>query len=103
MIKEEPGRIATNMDDYVMIEQLEELARGFGIQCRYEPISFEEETINMVGGLCKLRGKPLLIINSKATEKDKIKIFVQALRRFDLEQIYIKPAIRALLDGRDCL
>ena len=45
----------------------------------------------------------LLIINSKAMEKDKIKIFVQALRRFDLEQIYIKPAIRALLDGRDCL
>jgi len=45
----------------------------------------------------------LLIINSKAMEKDKIKIFVQALRRFELDQIYIKPAIRALLDGRDCL
>jgi len=91
------------MDDYAIIEQLKKLAKGFGIQFRYEPISFEEETINVVGGLCKLRGKPLLIINSKATEKDKIKIFVQALRRFDLEQIYIKPAIRALLDGRDCL
>ena len=91
------------MDDYVVIEQLEELVKGFGIQFRYEPISFEEETINVVGGLCKLRGKPLLIINSKATEKDKIKIFVQALRRFELDQIYIKPAIRALLDGRDCL
>jgi hypothetical protein len=91
------------MDDYVVIEQLEELAKGFGVQCRYEPISFEEETINVVGGLCKLRGKLLLIINSKAAERDKIKIFVQALRRFELEQIYIKPAIRALLDGRDCL
>jgi hypothetical protein len=91
------------MDNYVIIEQLEELAKGFGIQFRYEPIIFEEETINVAGGLCKLRGKPLLIINSKATEKDKIKIFVQALRCFDLDQIYIKPAIRALLDGRDCL
>jgi hypothetical protein len=91
------------MDDYVIIEQLEELAKGFGIQFRYEPIIFEEETINVVGGLCKLRGKPLLIINSKATEKDKIKIFVQALRSFDLDQIYIKPAIRALLGGLDCL
>ena len=91
------------MDDYIVIEQLEELAKGFGVQFRYEPISFEDEAINVVGGLCKLRGKPLLIINSKATEKDKIKIFVQALRRFDLEQIYIKPAIRALLDGCDCL
>ena len=77
--------------------------KGFGVQFRFEPISFEDETINVVGGLSKLRGRPVLIINSKATEKDKIKIFVQALRRFDLEQIYIKPAIRALLDGRDCL
>ena len=91
------------MDDYVVIEQLEGLVKGFGIQFRCEPISFEEETINVVGGLCKLRGKPLLIINSKAMEKDKIKIFVQALRCFDLDQIYITPAIRALLDGRDCL
>jgi len=91
------------MDDYAIIEQLEELAKGFGIQLRYEPITFEEEMINVAGGLCKLRGKDLLIINSKATEKDKIRIFVQALRRFDLGQIYLRPAIRELLDGRDWL
>jgi hypothetical protein len=95
--------VATNMDDYVIIEQLEELAKGFGIQFRYESISFEDETINVVGGLCRWRGKPLLIINSKATEKDKIKIFVQALKCFDLDQIYIKPVIRELLGGHDCL
>jgi hypothetical protein len=91
------------MDDYLIIEQLEELAKGFGIQFRYEPISLEEETINVVGGLCKLKGEQLLIINSKATEKDKIKVFVRALRRFDLDRIYVKPAIRALLDGGGCL
>ncbi|WAC07854.1 MAG: hypothetical protein OS130_01230 [Thermodesulfobacteriota bacterium] len=91
------------MEDYVIIDQLEELAKGFGIQFRYEPISFEEETINSLGGLCILRGEHLLIINSKATEKEKIKVFVQALRNFGLNQIYVKPAIRALLEGRDSL
>jgi hypothetical protein len=55
---------------------------------------FEEGTINVVGGICKLREQELLIINSKATEKDKIKVFVQKLRHFDLDQIYFKPAIR---------
>jgi len=77
------------------------LARGFGIEIRYEPIAIEEEAINVVGGLCKLRGEKLLIINSKAMAKDKIKIFVRALSNFDLDQIYIRPAIRALLDGSD--
>jgi len=91
------------MDDYAIIEQLEELAKGFGIQFRYEPICLEEEAINTAGGLCKLRGKDLLIINSKATEKDKIRVLVQALRGFDLDQIYVRPAIRELLDGRECL
>jgi hypothetical protein len=66
VINEELRRIAINRDEDTVIEQLEELARGFGIEIRYEPISFDEESINMVGGLCKLRGEKLLIINSKA-------------------------------------
>jgi hypothetical protein len=74
------------------------LVRGFGIEIRYEPITFEDEIINVVGGLCKLRGEKLLIINSKAPVRDKIKVFVRALSNFDLDQIYIRPAIRALIE-----
>jgi len=87
------------MDDDAIIEQLEELAKGFGIEIRYEPIILDEEIITVVGGLCKLRGKQLLIINAKASVKDKIKVFVRALSNFDLDQIYIRPAIRELLDS----
>jgi hypothetical protein len=91
------------MEEDVVIEQLEELARGFGIEVRYEPISFKEEMINTAGGLCILRGENLLVINSKATVRDKIKVFVQALSHFDLDHIYIKPAVRELLEtGSTC-
>jgi len=86
------------MDDDTIIEQLEELARTFGIEIRYELITLEEETINVVGGLCKLRGEKLLIINSKAPVRDKIKAFAQALSHFDLNQIYIKPVVRELIE-----
>jgi hypothetical protein len=86
------------MDEDTVLEQLEELARGFGIEVRYEPISFKEEMINTAGGLCILRGENLLVINSKAAVRDKIKVFVQALSHFDLDHIYIKPAIRELLE-----
>ena len=86
------------MDEDVVIEQLEELARMLGIEVRYESISLEEETINVVGGFCVLRGENLLIINSKVRMKDKIKVFAQALSRFSLDHIYIRPAIRELLE-----
>jgi hypothetical protein len=86
------------MDKEEIIEQLEELIRGFGIKIRYEPITFDDEITNVVGGLCKLRGEKLLIINSKSPMRDKIKTFAQALRSFDLDKIYIKPAIRALIE-----
>jgi len=86
------------MDEDDIIGQLEELAKGFGIGIRYEPIDFEEETINVVGGLCKLRGEKLLIINSKSPARDKIQAFIRALSNFDLDQIYIRPAIRELIE-----
>lgn len=86
-----------DMDDDAVIEQLEELARKFGMEIRYEPIILDEE-IKVTGGLCIFRGERLLIINSKALARDKINVFLQALKHFDLEHIYIRPAIRELLD-----
>ena len=52
----------------------------------------------MVGGLCKLRGEKLLIIDSKAPVRDKIRTLAEAVMHFDLDEIYIKPALRELLD-----
>jgi hypothetical protein len=86
------------MDENTIIEQLEELAERFGIQIRYEPIKQDEDLVRVVGGLCLLRGEYVLIIDSKAAVKDKIRTFAEALRHFNLDQIYIKPALRELLD-----
>jgi hypothetical protein len=86
------------MDQGAIIDQLEELAERFGIQIRYEPIKQDEDLVKIVGGLCLLRGEYVLIIDSKAAISDKIRTFAEALRHFDLDQIYIKPALRELLE-----
>jgi len=86
------------MDEHAIIDQLEELAERFGIKIRYEPIKQDEDLVKVVGGLCLLRGEYVLIIDSKAAAIDKIRTFAEALRHFDLEQIYIKPVLRELLD-----
>lgn len=87
------------MEAYRIIESLEELAEKFGIKVRYELISPDEELPKAVGGLCRFKGEYILIINSKAPASEQIRTFVEALKSFELDQIYIKPALRELLDG----
>jgi hypothetical protein len=86
------------MDEMAVIEELEKLAKGLGIEIRYEPIILDEETISVVGGLCVLRGERLLIINSRAPVKDRVRAFAGALSRFDFSQTYLTPTIRTLLE-----
>jgi hypothetical protein len=86
------------MDQETIIDQLEELAGRFGIQIRYEPIKQDEDLVRIVGGLCLLRGEYVVIIDSKATMRDKIRTLAEAVKYFDLDQVYIRPALRELLD-----
>ena len=85
------------MDESTIVGQLEELAHSLAIQVRYEPI--KKEGTFFAGGLCQLKGKHLLIINSNATMEDKIQALAKAVNRFDLSQVYLRPGIRDLLDN----
>jgi N-dimethylarginine dimethylaminohydrolase len=86
------------MDENTIIDRFEELIKSFGIQIRCEAIKQDEDLVNVVGGLCLLRGEYVLIINSKATTMDRIKTLATALKHFDLDQIYLRPVLRELLD-----
>jgi len=86
------------MDENTIIDRLEELIEGFGVQIRREPIKQDEDLVKVVGGLCLLRGKYVLIINSKATMIDRINTLATALKHFDLDHIYLRPVFREILD-----
>jgi hypothetical protein len=51
-----------------------------------------------LGGLCRVDGEFILIIDSTSAVKEKIRIMTEALRRFDLGDIYVRPALRELLE-----
>jgi hypothetical protein len=59
------------MDEATIVEQLEELIKSFGIQIRHEAVKQDEDLVEVDGDLCLLRGEYVLIINSRATKKDK--------------------------------
>jgi predicted ATP-dependent Lon-type protease len=85
------------MNDEILLSQLEELADKLEILVRDENINNEESS--STGGLCRMEGKYVLILNSKITVKEKNQVMIKALRQFDLRDIYIKPVIRELLEG----
>ena len=86
------------MDESTIIDQLEELIEGFGVKIRHEAIKQDEDLVRVIGGLCLLRGEYVLIINSKATTMDRIKTLATALKHFELDEIYLRPLLRELLD-----
>ena len=85
------------MNDEVILSYLEELAEKLGILVRDENINIEESF--SPGGLCRVEGKHVIILNSKATMKEKNQVMITSLQQFDLSDMYVKPVIRELLDG----
>lgn len=87
------------MNDEVLLEQLVELAGKLEISVREENMNTEE--LSGTGGLCRVEGKYILILNSRSPVKEKNQVMIRALRRFDVSGIYLKPVIRELLEGYD--
>lgn len=87
------------MNEEILLNQLEDLAEKLEILVRNENINIEESSTT--GGLCRIEGKYVLILHSKATVKEKIQVMVKALNQFDLSDMYLKPVIRELLDGAE--
>jgi recombinational DNA repair protein RecR len=86
------------MQEEILLQHLEELAGKLEICVRCENISMDESS--STGGLCRVEGQYILILNSKADVQDKIQVMIRALQNFDLDEIYIKPAVRRLLDDQ---
>ena len=87
------------MDDDQILDLLEELAEGLGLEISHEPIRLDEELGTRPGGFCLLKGRCLIIINSHASVREKIRILSEGVKHCALERIYIRPILRELLDG----
>ncbi len=85
------------MTDEDLLIELEALACKLEIIIRDETLNIEESWSS--GGLCRIEGQYVLILNSRATVKEKIQVIIKALQRFDLSDLYLKPVIRNLFEG----
>jgi hypothetical protein len=84
------------LDERSLLGQLEDLARGLGIEVRYEMLKREGALTQ--GGLCRVKGQYLLLVNSHAPNRGKIEALALAVNRFDLSQVFMKPGLRDFLN-----
>jgi hypothetical protein len=85
------------VNDDLLLGQLEEVADRLGITIRYETLTSEE--LSSPGGLCRVEGEYVLILDPQAPVREKVQVIIGALRGFSIDDIYVKPVIRDLLEG----
>jgi hypothetical protein len=79
------------MDKELMLEELRETCEHLGYAIRYEKGDFD-------GGHCILKEQRLLVINKKFTIERKISSIAGALAELGVDAIFVKPAVRELID-----
>jgi|HubBroStandDraft_6_1064221.scaffolds.fasta_scaffold1170638_1 hypothetical protein len=77
--------------------ELEALATRLGVAIRSEP--FDKGALGGRGGLCRVRGKPVVVMDAALSLADKIAVLAGALGRFDLDSVYLSPLVRARIDA----
>lgn len=79
--------------------QLGGVARRLGVEIRVERLTIDTESKEPGrGGLCLLRGKRVLLLDERASLRDRVGTLAAALARFDLEGIHLPPYVRATIE-----
>ncbi len=82
------------MESEAVLAELLALLEHSGVSIRTEPMG------GAGGGLCKMKDKEVFFVDAEATTAEMVAICADAVREgIDLEKIYIKPQIRAILEN----
>jgi hypothetical protein len=79
------------IDREALLEELRETCEHLGYSIRYEKGDFN-------GGHCILKEQRLLVVNRKFTVERKIITIAKALSELGVDAIFVKPAVRDLIE-----
>ncbi len=84
------------MEERKVLEYLRDLAERLGVEIVYEKLT--DEDFRARSGLCKVKGVDKVFMDRSATTGDRIEALARALSAFDLDEVYIVPHIRLILE-----
>jgi hypothetical protein len=86
-----PTKSALNMSEEETLFALETLAKTLDVEVRYEKGDF-------IGGLCRIDDKAILLLQKTDPLYRKITIMARELGNLKLDDIFVVPALRALIE-----
>ena len=81
--------------DQIILNELLDLARRLEIKVRFERLGDEDMLVQ--SGLAWVDHQPVLFLDSRLSVPEMLGVLIKELSDFPLEDLYIKPGIRALL------
>jgi hypothetical protein len=82
-----------------LLQSLVELAEKLSVRVIFRNLKDDEFVIK--SGMCSIKGDTLIIIDSRVSLEEKVKTLCQELKKFNLDNIFISPAIRDILQGQN--
>ena len=77
-----------------ILEELKQLASQIGAKVRFEGGDFK-------GGYCVIKKDKIIVINKLSNLQRKVIILATALKELGLDEIYVQPRIRELIEEFD--
>ena len=85
------------MDSISQLESLKKIATELSIDI--VPGNLFDPEIMIKSGHCKVKGKDTIIIDNLLSSQEQSEVIIRALRKFDMESIYLPPWIRERLES----
>jgi len=78
------------------IEDLKSVAEKLAIEIQITNLN--DQDFNIQSGYCKLNGKDLILLDKNLSLQEQTEIILQALKNFDIDNIYVASWIRELIE-----
>lgn len=87
------------MEPSQLVAALEAVAARLGIPVRYDVMNraIGRGRGRPSGGLCRLRGQPMILLDAELGPRDHVVTLAAALATFELDGFYLPPLVRATI------
>jgi len=89
------------MDSISQLESLKKIATELSIDVI--PGNLFDPEIMIKSGHCKVKGKDTIIIDNLLSSQEQSEVIIQALKKFNIESIYLPPWIRERLEPENSI
>jgi hypothetical protein len=80
-----------------VVRELMNVAQRAGIEVRVEPLD-PEIFARHRGGICRIEGAQTILVDSTASNEEKMAVLLNALGSVELDAIYMRPQLRERIE-----